>query len=809
MTAPDTGLPVESVVPRLRSALAEGPAVLVAPPGSGKTTVAPLRIVDEPWTEGRSVLVLEPRRVATRAAARRMADLLGERVGGTVGYTTRDDRRVSGSTRIEIITEGVLTRRLQRDPALDGVAAVVFDELHERNLQTDLGLALALDARAVLRPDLRILAMSATIDAERVAALIGVDAPAPVVEADAGIHPVDVRYVPPRGRIRMEDHAAAVVRRALDEEPGDVLVFLPGMGEILRVRDRLGGVHAGVHVLHGSLPADAQDAALTPSSSRKVVLSTDIAESSLTVEGIRVVVDAGLARTPRMDPRTGMTRLHTGAASKASADQRAGRAGRIEPGVAYRLWSKMEQAGRRPHREPEIAQVDLAGLLLEIAAWGTPVDGLAWLDPPPARALGDATDLLERLGALEDGALTDSGRAMVGLPVHPRLARMLADAGEHRMLATRIAALVEGRDVLRGHPDEVPVDVALRVRILEGQARHPATDRRSLDRARREADDLARRIGARGGVDADAAGRVLALAYPDRLAVRRGSPGRFQLRTGTRAWIPPADPLAVEEFVVAADLDGKRTNARIRLAGGIDATAVAERFAHEVDESTDLVWEGDRLVERTERRLGGLVLSTHDRRPDPGAGATDALVDRVASLGSESLPWSAAARSLVARLRHVYERMGEPWPDVDALLDDPGAWLAPHLAGATGWDDVQRLDLQRIVRGLLPYPEAADFDAIAPTHVTVPSGRRVRVDYDAPEPAISVRVQEMFGSRRTPTVAGVPVVLRLLSPADRPVQITSDLAGFWEGTWEDVRRDMAGRYPKHDWPDDPASATPS
>jgi ATP-dependent helicase HrpB len=801
----DTGLPVEAVVGRLREALdAHRTAVLVAPPGSGKTTVVPLRLLDA--IEGR-IVVLEPRRVATRAAARRMAGLLGVPLGDLVGYVTRTDRRVSAATRVEVVTEGVLTRRLQRDPDLPGVGLVIFDEIHERNLQTDLGLALALDARRVVRPDLGILAMSATIDAHRVAALLGDGTP--VIEADAGIHPVDIRWAPP-GRARLEDHVARVIRRAVDEEPGDVLVFLPGMAEMRRVHERLETLPADVHLLHGSLPTDVQDAALAPGGLRKVVLATDIAESSLTVEGVRVVVDAGLARVPRLDPRTGMTRLHTVTASRASADQRAGRAGRIEPGVAYRLWSKMEHAGRRPHIEPEITQVDLAGLVMELAAWGTPIEDLAWLDPPPARSIGDARSLLRSLGAIdEEGRPTRTGREMMRLPTHPRLARMIADAGDDAPLACVIAALIDGPDVLRGPRNEVTADLSARVRLVTGD--RGRSDRRGLDRVRRDADDLSRRAGASGPVDPEAAGRILALAFPDRLAVRRGSPGRFQLRTGTTAWVPSTDPLAGERFVVAADLDGRRKDARIRLAAGIDEDDVVERFAHEVVTKSSLVWEGRRLVRRRERRLGGLALATHDERPEPGPEVTQAILERVRADGVDRLPWTRAALDLRSRVTHLHRHAGDPWPDLGdaALADDLETWLGPHLAHATGMDDLDRLDLARVVRTRLPYPEAADLDRLAPSHLTVPSGRRIPVDYSDDTPSIAVRVQEMFGTTETPLVAGRPVRLELLSPAGRPVQITSDLGGFWEGSWADVRKEMAGRYPKHEWPADPASAAPS
>lgn len=811
-----TDLPIESTIPALREALAgAGVAVLSAPPGSGKTTIVPLRLLEEPWLGDSRIVVLEPRRIATRAAARRMAQLIGEEVGATVGYRTRDDRAVGPSTRIEVITEGILTRRIQSDPELSGIGIVIFDELHERNLQTDLGLALTLETRAAFRPDLRVVAMSATIDTDKVAELLGTaDRPAPIIVGMAGIHPVDIRWTPPPRKARMEDHAAGVVREAVRTQPGDVLVFLPGMGEMLRVRDRLldGGLPAEVLLLHGSLPPDEQDAAVAPSrpDRRKVVLSTDIAETSLTVEGIRIVVDTGLARAPRYDNRTGMTRLRTVSISKASAEQRSGRAGRIEPGIAFRLWSKLEHAARQAHIQPDITQIDLAGLALELAAWGTadPSD-LAFLDAPPAKTYAEALELLRMLGAVDgDGVITQFGREMARLPLHPRLAHMVvAAADEDKGLACAIAALVEERDVMRGHPDEVPIDLALRIRLMEDPGmRHPFASGAAVARARRTADDIARRAGvAMARVDPDHAGRVLALAFPDRLAVRRGSPGRFQLRTGTTAWCTNSDPLAVERFLVPADLDGKRRDARIRLAAAIDAEDVALRFSHEVKAVRSLTWDGDRLIERIERKIGGVALDIQERRPPPGEETTAAIVDRLVANRLADLPWTPQASLLRARVNFLHSRLGEPWPDwsIEALTAKLDEWLLPYVGEPRGLGDIARLDLNRLLRKALPYPAAGDLDALAPTHIKVASGRNVPLDYTGEVPVLSVRVQEVFGMTATPIVAGEPVLLQLLSPADRPIQITSDLEGFWEGSWSEVRKDMAGRYPKHEWPERP------
>jgi ATP-dependent helicase HrpB len=821
---PASPSPVDEAIPAVRRALAgAGHVVLVAPPGSGKTTIVPLRLLGEPWLGGQRIVVLEPRRLATRAAARRMASLLGEPVGVTVGYTTRDDRRVGRSTRIEVVTEGVLTRRLQHDPSLPGTGAVLFDEVHERNLQTDLGLALALDARAALRPDLRVMAMSATLAGERVAALIGENGqPAPIVTGTAEAHPVDVRWMPRGQKERLEPAVAAAVLLALREEAGDVLAFLPGAAEIRRTGDALAPVVGGdvdLRPLYGMLGNADQDAALAPSPSgrRRVVLATDIAESSLTVEGVRIVVDSGLARAPRFDARTGMTRLRTVPISRASADQRAGRAGRLGPGVTYRLWSKLEHGGRRAHLDPEITQADLAGLALELAAWGVsdPM-ALRWLDPPPARTFAEARRLLQALGALDDdGLLTDQGRAMAELPLHPRLARMVvtaADLGQGG-LACAVAALVEDRDVLRGRPDDLPADLAGRVGLMAGSARRlPQTDDRALGTARRRAHDIAQRAGiAPAEPDPEATGRVLALAYPDRLAIRKGGPGRFQLRTGTRAWLPATDDLAGETFLVAADLDGRRSDARIRLAASLTAGDVAAAFEHEVTEHRTVAWDRERddLVERVEWRLGGIVLDTVTWRPDPGPATADALLDRVRATGLAALPWTPAAVALRDRVGFLHRHLGEPWPDWSdkVLLADLDHWLAPHLQQASGRADLDAVDLLRVLRSHLGHP--LELDRLAPTHVVLAGGRRVELDYGQDPPVLAARVQDLFGTTETPTVVAgrVPVTVHLLSPAGRPVQITSDLAGFWTGSWHEVRKEMAGRYPKHAWPEDPGAST--
>ncbi len=809
-------LPVAETFAPLRDALTgHHRSVLVAPPGAGKTTLVPLALLDEPWLAGKRIVMLEPRRLATRAAARRMADLLGEQVGDTVGYQTRDERHIGPTTRIEVLTEGILTRRLQGDPELPGVGLVIFDEVHERNLPTDIGLALTLDVAANLRPDLRILAMSATPDTQALVAVLG---DIPVIESAGRIHEVEIRWVPRERRGRVEDATVAAVQRALREEPGDVLVFLPGIGEIMRTQSALHnsvGADVDVYPLAGALSPAEQDAALAPSppGRRRVVLSTDIAETSLTVDGVRVVVDSGLARAPRFDVHTGMTRLTTVTTSRSSAEQRAGRAGRLEPGACYRLWSKIEHGTRTAHRSPEIEEVDLAGLMLEIAAWGTPADQLAFPTPPPRKAMRAAVDLLRDLEAIDDGDhLTDVGRRMLGLPVHPRLARMLV--AEPTPLGCALAVLIDERDMLRGRPDELPSDLSLRLRVLAGRDSHDQADRRSVSRLRDRARDLARRMRIDFDpdlIDADRAGGALLHAFPDRLAARR-RPGQFQLRTGSGAWLPDTDPLAHEEFLVAADLDGRRDRSRIRLAAALDADDVANTFGDHVDEKVVLEWDGGRddLVERVERRLGSMQLGATTRRPMAGEATTAALMDRVRATRLAILGWSATTIALRERVEFLHRSAGDPWPDwsvaaLEATLDD---WLAPYLPGAIGRRDLEQVDLAMVLRSQLPWPQGADLDEIAPRHLDLPNGRSVPIDYSADQPVARVRVQDMFGTTVHPRAGGRAIVLHLLSPADRPIQITADLPGFWGGSWAEVRKDLAGRYPKHRWPDDPASEPP-
>jgi ATP-dependent helicase HrpB len=844
-------LPVVEAIPGVRAALAERRrGVLVAPPGAGKTTVIPLALLDEAWLDGQRIVMLEPRRLATRAAARRMAHTTSTEVGGLVGYQTRDERHIGAATRIEVVTEGVLTRRLQNDPELPGVGLVIFDEVHERNLTTDLGLALALDVASTIRPDLRLLAMSATPDVDGLTRLLD----APVVASEGRMFDIEMHWMPrspaggsggrggsgrsggprrggrsagparsgpgsgPNGGNRIEPDVVAAIQRALHEQTGDVLVFLPGIGEIRRTESMLRDTvshDVDVFALAGALSLAEQDAALAPSlpGRRRVVLSTDIAETSLTVDGVRVVVDSGLAREPRFNARSGMTRLTTVATSRASAEQRAGRAGRTEPGAAYRLWSKLEHGTRAKHRSPEIAQADLAGFALELAAWGGDGNDLRFIDAPPAGALAQARELLTDLHAIDaDGSITPLGRTMLGLPVHPRLARMVAV--DRSSLACVIATLVEERDIFRGRPDDLPADLALRIGALTGQRGHDAADPGAIHRLRDRADDLARRAGLRfdlDAVDANRAGAVLLLGYPDRLAARR-RPGQFQLRSGSSAFLPDDDPLASAEFVVAADLDGRRDRARIRLAAIVDANDVITEFGADIVEQRSIDWDADRddLVESVERRLGAIQLGRHTERPAPGAETTAALMKRVRSTQLGALRWTAVATSLRERVEFLHRTAGEPWPDwsTEQLVDSVNDWLAPYLPGATGRSDLERLDVAMVLRSQLPWPQGADLDELAPNALSLPSGRSVPIDYAGDQPDAFVRVQDLFGVTTHPTAGGVAIRLHLLSPADRPIQVTADLPGFWAGSWVQVKKDMAGRYPKHQWPDDPANADP-
>jgi ATP-dependent helicase HrpB len=808
----------------LRAALAEhASAVLQAAPGAGKTTLVPLALEDQPWLAGRKIVMLEPRRLAARAAARRMAVLLDEPVGKTVGYRIRMDTVVSAATRIEVVTEGVLTRMLRSDPALEPYGLVIFDEFHERSLHGDLGLALALQTQRILRPDLRLLVMSATLDGERVAALLG---SAPVISSEGRLFPVETRYRSIRREQRHDAAVAAAVQEAVDEVAGDVLVFLPGAGEIGRVASRLERTmpaEVRLHRLHGTLSGEAQDAAIAPAppGARKVVLATSIAETSLTIEGVRVVVDAGLSRGPRFSPRTGMTRLATTRVTRASADQRRGRAGRLGPGVCYRLWSPADEAGLVPFNTPEVFVSDLAPLALDLAAAGVrDASDLAWLDPPPPAAMMQARELLVWLGAVDGaGMLTAHGRRMAALPVHPRLAHMLLVAKRRGLGATAaaVAALLGERDVLRrpgpGSP-EPDADLRLRLEILRTGRTMPGIeiDQGIRHRTRMEEREWRRRLGAPNGpADEADAGLLAALAYPDRIAQRRpGQPGRFLLRNGRGAVLSASQPLARANWLVAIELDDTGSESRIRLAAPLEARHLDELFLGQVTESEEIVWSPDAgLSARKVRRLGAILLDERPiQEPDPERVRT-ALREGVRRVGLGALSWSADAVQLRARLRFLHG-LDPSWPDVsdESLLETLDAWLGKALS-AVRKGDVSRIDPAESLRAMLDWRQRQDLDVLAPERIEVPAGSRIAVDYSNPAaPVLAVRLQEVFGWTETPRIGRgrVPLTLHLLSPAHRPVQVTRDLPGFWKSGYFEVRKELRARYPRHSWPEDPLTA---
>ena len=837
LSAPVSTLPIESALPALRDALrGRRRAVLQAPPGAGKTTRVPLALLGESWLGGGKIVMLEPRRLAARAAARRMAQTLGERVGETVGYRVRMDTRVGPRTRIEVVTEGVLTRLLLDDPSLDGIGLVVFDEFHERSLVSDLGLALTLQTRDVLRDDLALLVMSATLDGAAAGALLG---DAPVVTSEGRAHPVETRHAERRPEAgRVEGAAAAAVRAAVARDEGDVLVFLPGAAEIRRVAGMLhGALPASVRVapLYGNLPQEEQDRALaaSPPGSRKVVLATSIAETSLTIEGVRVVVDSGLARVPRFSPRTGMTRLETVRVSRAAADQRRGRAGRTAPGVCYRLWPEAEHHHLVAYDAPEILEADLAPLALDLAAAGVRDPGeLRWLDPPPAASFAQARDLLAQLGAIDaDGRATARGRRMARLGVHPRLAHMLleAKASEHGALACDLAALLDERDVLRGDGGGPPPDADLRLRLelLRDAARGrapayvhgAAVDRDALRRVRAESRERRRALGVSEGSGAEeleACGLLLAFAYPDRIAQRRpGAAARFLLRNGLGAALPDGEQgLAAAPYIVAAELDGRRPESRVFLAAPLALDEIEEHFAEQIEREELVEWDAEAraVTARRRDRLGAIVLRESELRDPEPAAVVRALLDGVRRDGLSVLPWTDAARRLRERVAFLRRLDRARWPDLsdERLAATLDAWLAPHLhGGVRRGADLERLDLAAILLDLVGWERRAALDELAPTHLVVPSGSRLPIDYADPDsPALAVRLQELFGLAETPRLArgAVPLTLHLLSPAHRPVQVTRDLAGFWRGSYFDVRKDLRGRYPKHPWPDDPLAA---
>jgi ATP-dependent helicase HrpB len=808
MTSRLPDLPVLEALPGVKAALArEGRAVLSAPPGSGKTTLMPLALLDEPWLAGKKILVLEPRRLAARASARRMADLRGESVGDTVGYQVRFERKISGRTRIEVITEGLLTRRLQSDPELPGVGLVIFDEFHERSLEVDLALALALDARANLNPQLRVLVMSATLDTAAVARLLG---GAPVVESSGRLHPVEVRYRPVKADERIGDSLGRAVLVALGETQGDVLAFLPGAREIRDaqriVEERARGV--SVHPLYGDLSSAEQDAALMPARDgrRKVILATNIAQTSLTVEGVTTVVDSGYVRAARFDLGAGANRLDTLRVSRASSEQRSGRAGRLGPGTAYRLWSE-EQHGRLPaHDTPEILAADLTRFALELAAWGiADPGGLALLDPPAPASWSYARGLLGELGALDaSGRITPHGRELARLPTAPRLAHMLLLAQQARLAETAawLAATLEERGA-------DATDAAAAVR----RARDSSRVRDSVRQLLRMLD-----VEGEGRPDEHELGRVIAWAFPERIARRRaGSSTAYLCEDGGEARLPDKDVLGTSEWLAIAHWDPAPPR-KVRLAAPITFADVERDHRERVRRETVVHWDAqaEAVVAEEQTRLGAIVLARRDRRSESGEAVRQAMLAGIRQLGIGALPWSESTRQWQARVLSLRAwRKDEAWPDAsdEALLKNAGDWLAPFLDGVARRAHLAQLDLAGALNAMLDYPLQQKLARLAPTHWTVPTGSSIALEYfaDARAPALHVKLQEMFGTPTSPAVndGRTPLVLHLLSPGQRPVAVTADLAGFWARGYLDVKKDMKGRYPRHPWPDDPVAAAPT
>jgi ATP-dependent helicase HrpB len=826
-------LPIDEILPELRRLLVAGNgAVLQAPPGAGKTTRVPLALLDEPWLAGRKIVMLEPRRLAARMAAGYMA-AQGRRgaeaqVGGVVGYRIRRDTKVSRNTRIEVVTEGVLTRILRSDPALEAYGLVIFDEFHERSLPGDLGLALTLQARELLRPDLRILVMSATLDGAPIAQLLG---NAPIVTSEGRSWPVETRWIARPKEQRVEAAVVAAVRRALEEVPeGDILAFLPGAREIRAAEGLLVSATRDsrpptldIVPLFGDLKQAEQDHALRPPppGRRKVVLATSIAETSLTIEGVRVVVDGGMSRVPKFSPRIGMTRLTTVRVSRASADQRRGRAGRLGPGTCYRCWDQNEERGLVPRGTPEILEADLAPLALDLAMQGTDPSELPWLDAPPAAAYAQAVELLVELGALEKTTLnaehatriTPHGREMAEFGVHPRLAHMLLKAGPDVRTAADLAALLGERDILRGEGGPPDPDLTLRLEALAGK-RSGNVDEGGLHRVRQEARALLDQLPGKHATPntQHSAPGLLALAYPDRVGKRRpGQEGRFLLRNGLGAFTT-APSLARAEWIVATELDGDPKESKIFLGAALAETEVLELYADQIERVDEVTWDlgAEKVVAKRVERFGAIVLSEKSvKDPDPQAVAA-AVAAALARQGLTLLPWRDDALELRARLAFLHA-IDTTWPDVSdaALQSRADEWLAPHLIEIRKKGDLAKLDLARLITEMLSWEQRKKLDELAPTHLEVPSGSRIRVDYtDSKAPVLAVKLQEVFGWLDTPRLGGgkVPVTLHLLSPAQRPVQVTKDLANFWKNGYFEVRKDLRGRYPKHPWPEDPLTA---
>jgi ATP-dependent helicase HrpB len=813
----DTPLPIDAVLDELARTLdGHNAAVLVAPPGAGKTTRVPLALLDEPWLKNRKIIVLEPRRIAARASAERMAKSLGERAGETVGYRVRFGSKVSRATRIEVVTEGIFSRQILDDPELNGVAAVLFDEFHERSLDADLGLALARDAQTGLREDLRILVMSATLDGARVARLLG---DAPVISSEGRAFPVETRYLGRKADAPLERQMADAIALALRADPGSLLAFLPGAAEIRRTQNYLAErVHdAAIEIvpLFGALDASVQDRAIAPAPEghRKVVLATSIAETSLTIEGVRIVVDSGVARVPRYEPDIGLTRLETVRASRAAVDQRRGRAGRTSPGVCYRLWDEPQTASLAAYTQPEILSADLSSLVLDLAQWGVSDPAtLSFLDPPPAPALKEAKSLLRELGALDgDGRITAEGKSLRALALPPRLARMIVDS--HRLSAGEAAAEIAAVLTERGLGGD-SVDLDARLDSFRRDRSPRAASARSL--AQRWASQVAATEGPASEDTSPSTGIMLAFAFPDRIARNRGN-GGFVLANGRGAAVDQASALARAPYIAVAELTGTAANGRILLAAPIAQGEIERHFADQIETADEISFDRSALAVRARRRktLHAITLSEAPMALKPSAETARVLADGLIAAGLDKLPWSKPLKQWRDRVMFLRKAEGEPsWPDLsdDALAARREAWLLPALYDKTSLKEFSTGELSDALTTLLPWELRARLEREAPTHFEAPTGTMLAIDYEAEQgPTIAVRLQELFGLNTHPSIAkgAVPLVLELLSPAHRPVQVTRDLPGFWRGSYAAVRSDLRGRYPRHPWPEDPASAAPT
>ncbi|MBW9056124.1 ATP-dependent helicase HrpB [Rhizobium mesosinicum] len=804
-------LPVSHVLPDISAALGKQKrAVLSAPPGAGKTTLVPLHLLDQPWRGERKIILLEPRRLAARAAASRMASLLGEQIGETVGYRMRLDNRISSRTRIEVVTEGVFARMILDDPELPDVSTVIFDEFHERSLDADFGLALALDVQSALREDLRILVMSATLDVERVAALLGHP---PVIESTGRSFPIDIRYQDRPGGERVEDAMVRAITGVNASESGSILAFLPGQAEITRTAERLEGRFGSetlIAPLYGNLSQKEQDAAIRPAApgTRKIVLATSIAETSITIDGVRIVIDSGLQRLPVFEASTGITRLETVRVSRASADQRAGRAGRTEPGIAIRLWHQGQTAALPPFTPPQILSSDLSGLVLDLAHWGVQdTKSLAFTDQPPETTIKEARALLAQLGALDkDGALTARGKLMRDLALPPRLAAMVVSAGEsgHAKEAALISVLLTEQGL--GGPS---VDLEERLRRFKSERGERAEASRQL------AVRLAEGLNKASSAEPALAGRLLLHAFPDRIALQRGARGRYVMANGRGAELAETERLAGSQMLVIADLTGRAAQGRILAAAGVSRADVEAELPGEIrtEDQTFFDRQSRQVRARRVTRLGAIVFDEAPLPRPSGEAVVRALAQGLQELGLDLLPFSKEALQLRERISFLHRTIGEPWPDAsdEALLDRMEDWFIPFQAEARGLSDISASGLSSGLMALVPHDLQRDIARLAPTHFEAPTGQRHPIQYDGEEPTLTIRVQELFGLKQHPVIAGgrLPLLLELTSPAHRPIQTTRDLPGFWAGSWKDVRADMRGRYPRHPWPEKPDEAAPT